>query len=168
MAVSYKSKGFFLSDDWQLTRPLRKPQSRQSAKLFLQSSELGLTQLLTRERAGHPRWRERGWESPNSDEGYTVVLCTLWRKLRSIPPPVCPSVFEKNGKAQQVGLMTFFGKFLTIYDPVDYMAGDIMILMRARSIIWANERNGPWNLILIFVIERFFELAVVDCMNSEV
>jgi hypothetical protein len=25
---------------------------------------------------GHTRWRERGWESPNSDEGtYTVVLC---------------------------------------------------------------------------------------------
>jgi hypothetical protein len=26
---------------------------------------------------GHTRWRERGWESPDSDEGtYTVVLCT--------------------------------------------------------------------------------------------
>jgi hypothetical protein len=25
---------------------------------------------------GHTRWRERGWESSNSDEGtYTVVLC---------------------------------------------------------------------------------------------
>jgi hypothetical protein len=25
---------------------------------------------------GHTRWRERGWESPNSDEGtYTLVLC---------------------------------------------------------------------------------------------
>jgi hypothetical protein len=59
---------------------------RQSAKLFLQSSELGLPQPLTRRRVcpppprfwgeGHTRWRERGWESPNSDEGtYTVVLC---------------------------------------------------------------------------------------------
>jgi hypothetical protein len=55
------------------------PQSRQS-------SELGFPQPLTRRRVcppspalvpreGHTRWRERGWESPNSDEGtYTVVL----------------------------------------------------------------------------------------------
>jgi hypothetical protein len=62
-------------------------QKRQSAKLFLQSSELGLPQPLTRKRAcppppprfwgdGHTRWRERGWESPYSDEGtYTVLLC---------------------------------------------------------------------------------------------
>jgi hypothetical protein len=60
------------------------PQSRQSANLFLQSSELGLPQPLTRRRMcppprfwgeGHTCWRERGWESPNSDEGtYTVVL----------------------------------------------------------------------------------------------
>jgi hypothetical protein len=43
------------------------PQSRQNAKLY-KPSELGLPQPLT-------RWRERGWESPNSDEGtYTVVL----------------------------------------------------------------------------------------------
>jgi hypothetical protein len=28
---------------------------------------------------GHTRWRERGWESPNSDEGtYTVVLCIVY------------------------------------------------------------------------------------------
>jgi hypothetical protein len=54
--------------------------SRQSAKLFLQSSELGLPQPLTCRRVcppsrfwgeGHTRWRERGWESPNSDD---------WRK----------------------------------------------------------------------------------------
>jgi hypothetical protein len=62
------------------------PQSRQSAKLFLQSSELVLPQPLTRGRVcppplpriwggGAPHWRERGWESPNSNEGtYTVVL----------------------------------------------------------------------------------------------
>ncbi len=58
-------------------------QSRQSAKLFLQSSELGLPQPLTRRREcppwlwgeGHTRWRGRSCESPNSDEGtYTVVL----------------------------------------------------------------------------------------------
>jgi hypothetical protein len=59
---------------------------RQSAKPFLQSSKLGLPQPLTRKRVsppppawfwgeGHTRWRERGWESPNSDEGtYIVVL----------------------------------------------------------------------------------------------
>ncbi len=52
----------------------------------LQSSELGLPQPLSHRRVchlhpgsgwrGHTRWRERGWESPNSDEGtYTVVLC---------------------------------------------------------------------------------------------
>ncbi len=70
------------------------PQSRQSAKLFLQSSELGLPQPLT-------RWRERGRESPNSDEGtYTVVLfihkvrlytcvlcdtnyCPTWKRLKN-------------------------------------------------------------------------------------
>ncbi len=40
-------------------------QSRQSAKLFLQSAHS----------EGHTRWLERGWESPNSDEGtYNVVL----------------------------------------------------------------------------------------------
>jgi hypothetical protein len=60
------------------------PQSRQSAKPFLQSSELGLPQPLTSRRVcpppwfwgeGHTRWRERGRESPNSDEGtFTVVL----------------------------------------------------------------------------------------------
>ncbi len=59
------------------------PQSRQSAVLFLQSSELGLPQPLTRGRVcpppprfwveRHTRWRERGWESPNSDEGHTLL-----------------------------------------------------------------------------------------------
>jgi hypothetical protein len=61
-------------------------QSKQSAKIFLQSSEFGLPQPLTRRRVppppgsggggeGNTRWRERGWESPNSNEGtYTVVL----------------------------------------------------------------------------------------------
>ncbi len=60
-------------------------QSRQSDKLFLQSSELGLPHpspagecapplVLGRE---HTRWQERGWESPNSDEGQHN-LCTLW------------------------------------------------------------------------------------------
>jgi len=61
-------------------------QSRQSAKLFLQSSELGLPQPLARRRVTVPPPRSggrgtlacergRGWESPNSDKGtYTVVL----------------------------------------------------------------------------------------------
>jgi hypothetical protein len=62
-------------------------QSRQSAKLFLQSSELGLLHPFSRRRVcphphplvrggGHTRLRERGWGCPNSDEGtYTAVLC---------------------------------------------------------------------------------------------
>jgi hypothetical protein len=63
-------------------------QSRQNAKLFLQSSELGLPQPLTRRRVcptpplvpgggAHSLAREGvGESSPNSDEGtYTVVLC---------------------------------------------------------------------------------------------
>ncbi len=58
----------------------------QRAKLFLQSSELGLPHPLTRRRVcpplwlggggggGHTRLRERGWGSPSSDERtYTVV-----------------------------------------------------------------------------------------------
>jgi hypothetical protein len=64
----------------------QQPQSRQSAELFLQSSELGLPHPLSRRRVcppptlwsgggGHTRLRERGWGSPNSDKGtYTVVL----------------------------------------------------------------------------------------------
>jgi hypothetical protein len=58
------------------------PQSRQSSKLFLQSSELALPPTPHPQcapskfcREGQTRWRERGWESPNSDEGpHTVVL----------------------------------------------------------------------------------------------
>jgi hypothetical protein len=50
------------------------PQSRQSARLFLQSSELGLPHPLTRKQV-------RGWGSPSSDEGtYTVVLYIYARK----------------------------------------------------------------------------------------
>jgi hypothetical protein len=87
-------------------------QSRQSAKLFLQSSELGLPQPLTRRRVctpspqlggrgthrQHTRWRGRSWESPNSDGGtYTVVLfihiyvlCSLGLSFVQFPKPnVC-------------------------------------------------------------------------------
>jgi hypothetical protein len=63
----------------------RFPQSRQSAKRFLKSSELGLPQPLTCRRVCPPTlWsggegtlagERRGWESPNSDEKtYTVAL----------------------------------------------------------------------------------------------
>ncbi len=62
------------------------PQSRQSAEGFLQSSELGLPQPLTRRQiCPPPLWyrgegtlagERGGWKCPNSDEGtYTVVLC---------------------------------------------------------------------------------------------
>jgi hypothetical protein len=58
-------------------------QSRQSAKLFSSRrnwdspnpSPENAPSLWFRGK-GHTRWRERGWESPNSDEGTsTVVLC---------------------------------------------------------------------------------------------
>jgi hypothetical protein len=59
-------------------------QRRQNAKLFLQSFELGFPHPLARRRVssplwfpgkGHTRFRDRGWGSPNSNEGtYTVVL----------------------------------------------------------------------------------------------
>ncbi len=62
----------------------RTPQSRQSAKRFLQSSELGLPHPFNLRRSvpphplvrgGHTRLRERGWGSTNSDEvTYTTVL----------------------------------------------------------------------------------------------
>jgi hypothetical protein len=66
------------------------PQSRQSAKFFLQSLELGLPQPLNRTRVfpfpfwfrgeGHTRWLERGWESPNPTRGhtlwYSLYVCT--------------------------------------------------------------------------------------------
>ncbi len=63
---------------------------RVGSKLFLQSSHLELPHPLSRRRVcpppppflvrvgGHTCLRERGWGSPNSDEGtYTVVLCIL-------------------------------------------------------------------------------------------
>jgi hypothetical protein len=69
------------------------PQSRQNAKLFLQSSILGLPQPHTRRRVcppplwyrgeGHTRWRERGWESPNSDEVTYTVQCA-WYSVSTV------------------------------------------------------------------------------------
>ncbi len=67
-------------------------QSRQSAKPFLQSSELGLPPTPHPQASvprppcfwgeGNTRWRERGWESPNSDEShtlwYSLYVRTLW------------------------------------------------------------------------------------------
>ncbi len=81
------------------------PQSRQSAKLSCFSSrriwdspnpspagEYAPPPLVYRGK-GHTRWRERGWESPNSDEGtYTGVLCiymyfVLWSLCRLVAGP---------------------------------------------------------------------------------
>jgi hypothetical protein len=65
--------------------PYPATQSRQSARLFLQSSELGLSHPAG-EFATHPPVlgggahspAGEGWESPNSDEvTYTMVLCSL-------------------------------------------------------------------------------------------
>ncbi len=92
----YQARVFGYNKNHCLSWGGHKPQSRQSAKLFLQSSELGLPQPLTHRRVlppplwlrgeGHTRWRERGRESPNSNEGtyttlwYSVYICTLWHK----------------------------------------------------------------------------------------
>jgi hypothetical protein len=60
-------------------------QSRQSAQLFLQSSELELPQPLTRRRV--TRWRAREWEGPNSDEGtYTVIYMYFVSLCNPLPP----------------------------------------------------------------------------------
>ncbi len=70
-------------------------QSRQSAKLFFQSLELGLPPTPHPQASvppppcfwgeGNTRWWERGWESPNSDEGhtlwYSLYVRTLWMEL---------------------------------------------------------------------------------------
>ncbi len=48
---------------------------------------------------GNTRGRERGWESPSSDEGhtlrYSLYVCTLWREVSfqcvHPPPPPLPS-----------------------------------------------------------------------------
>ena len=71
-----KGGGKEARNEWQRWGNRSGAQSRQSAKLFLQSSELGLPHPLTRKQV-------RGWGSPSSDEGtYTVVLyiynCNCW------------------------------------------------------------------------------------------
>jgi hypothetical protein len=91
-------------------------QSRQSAKLFHQSSELGLSQPLTRKLVcppppfgsgeGHTRWRERGWESPNSNEGtctvvwYYLNIYTLWCPCSPLFLLQCTPVQFPNSKVQ--------------------------------------------------------------------
>jgi hypothetical protein len=58
-------------------------QIRQSARLFLQSSELWFPQSLTRRGRGHTRLREREWGGvPIRTSGQTLwyswYICTLW------------------------------------------------------------------------------------------
>jgi hypothetical protein len=69
------------------------PQRRQSPKLFLKSSEVGLPQPLPRWRVcppppitggRHTRQRERGWESPNSDEVTYTVVFFIYRYLMEL------------------------------------------------------------------------------------
>jgi hypothetical protein len=61
-------------NEWQRRGNRSGAQSRQSAKLFLQSSELGLPHPLTRKQV-------RGCGSPSSDEGtYTVVLYNIYAR----------------------------------------------------------------------------------------
>ena len=69
-----KGGGKEARNEWQRRGNRSGAQSRQSAKLFLQSSELELPHPLTRKQV-------RGWGSPSSDEGtYTVVLYIYARK----------------------------------------------------------------------------------------
>ncbi len=79
--------------------PLR-PQSRQSAKFFLRCRNWDSPNPSPAGECapppsgsggeGHTRWRERGWESPNSDEGtYTVVLF-IYTYFVSVTPPYPP------------------------------------------------------------------------------
>jgi hypothetical protein len=80
--VSLPTRGYCAPYNGQVST-----QGRQSAKPFLQSSELGLPAPLTRRSVPPPptfgsggrgtiAGESGGWESPNSDEGtYTVVLC---------------------------------------------------------------------------------------------
>jgi hypothetical protein len=85
-------------------------QSRQSAKLFLQSSELGLPPTPHPQASvppppcfwgeGNTRRRERGWESPNSDEGhtlwYSLYVRTLWLQVLVLQnsPPIPQSAIQ--------------------------------------------------------------------------
>ncbi len=95
------------------------PQSRQSAKLFLQSSDWDspnpspageCTPIPRFWGEGHTRWRERGWGSLDSDGGtYTVVLficiyvrtlwCALTHRLEMVhsrcPPPFTLTVKKR-------------------------------------------------------------------------
>jgi hypothetical protein len=66
-------------------------QSWQSGKLFLQSSELGLPQPLTRRQVCPPPFGSGGgtlacgrggWGSPNSDEGTSTVVLYILRSLK--------------------------------------------------------------------------------------
>jgi hypothetical protein len=86
----------------------RKPtsQSRQSAKLSLQSSELGLPHPPYPQASvpppfglggGHTRLRKRGWGSPNSDEGtYTVYISTLWPTLKRQNTEISKQIFPEK------------------------------------------------------------------------
>ncbi len=48
---------------------------------------------------GNTRWRERGWESPNSDEGhtlwYSLYVRTLWTSIYSIEGPFSSLPFRR-------------------------------------------------------------------------
>ncbi len=95
--------------DWFFISRARRPQSRQSSKLFfsrrnwdspnpLPAGEYGRPPLVPGGGA-HSLWLERGWKSPNSDEGKcTVTLCIymyfMWKTYfvypgRSAPCPPC-------------------------------------------------------------------------------
>jgi hypothetical protein len=73
---------FLASCAFSLCKVQFQSQSRQSAKLFLKSSELDSPNPSPAGECApprfwgeeHTRWRERSWEGPNSEGTYTVVL----------------------------------------------------------------------------------------------
>ncbi len=82
----FYSEGSYINS-LHTTFPNTTPQSRQSAKRLLQSSEMGLPHPFSRRPpptlwsggGGHTRLRERGWESPNADEGTDTVVLYIYK-----------------------------------------------------------------------------------------
>ncbi len=131
------------------------PQSRQSAKLFLQSSELGPHPPLIRGK-GHTRWGERGWESPNSDEGtYTVVLyiniCMyfvahpIWMTIKGLPIVEIKNHVEFiNCRARQAEIVFKKQSHSIASFSTEYSCSVVLQCVPWKVFPWPRRvRNGP-------------------------